>query len=95
MKKNENLKYELESLSSYDPSDIDNSEFDVVYEDDLSQERRYTACCVDVATRAIARIKDLEYKLGEMEIHLSHKTTLLDSCEHALIERDEKILNNH
>jgi hypothetical protein len=36
-------------------------------------------------------VKSLQFKLGQTEISLDHKTTLLDSCEKALAERDKKL----
>ena len=58
--KSEDLKYQLESLASYEPSDIDNPEFEVGYEDNNGNEGFATVCCVDVAKRALERIKELE-----------------------------------
>ena len=58
----ENLKYQLESLASYEPSDLDNPEFDVGYEDNNSNECFATVCCIDVAKRALERINELEQK---------------------------------
>lgn len=56
----EDLKYQLETLSSYEPSDIDNPEFEVAYENESGNEGFATVCCVDLAKRALQRIKALE-----------------------------------
>jgi hypothetical protein len=42
----------------------------------------------DMAVKA----KSLRLDLGLVKISLDHKTTLLDSCEKALAERDEKVM---
>jgi len=56
----EDLKYQLETLSTYVPSDIDNPEFEVAYENESGNEGFATVCCVDIAKRALLRIKELE-----------------------------------
>lgn len=84
----ENLKYQLETLANYEPSDIDNPEFEVGYEDESGKEGFATVCCIDIAKSSLYRIKELEQQLGLMKISLDHKTTLLNSCEIAL-EREE------
>ena len=86
--KSENLKYQLDTLASYEPADLDNPEFDVCYEDGSGNEGFATVCCVDIARSSLERIKELEQQLGLMKISLDHKTTLLNSCEIAL-EREE------
>ena len=86
--KSEDLKYQLETLASYEPSDIDNPEFEVAYENKDGMEGFITVCCVDVAKRALERVKELELNLGLIKISLDHKSTLLNSCEIAL-EREE------
>lgn len=60
----ENLKYQLESLTSYEPSDIGNPEFEVGYEDESGNEGFATVCCVDVAKRALDRITELEQEVA-------------------------------
>ncbi len=82
--KSEDLKYQLESLASYEPSDIDNPEFEVGYGDINGNEGFATVCCVDVAKRALEHIKELELDLGLAKIALDQKSTLLNSCEIAL-----------
>ncbi len=76
---NEDLKYQLESLSSYEPSDIDNPEFEVGYEDINGDDGFATVCCVDVAKRALDRIKWLERESLEMRngLKVSNSTNLL------------------
>ena len=90
MDKNENLKYQLETLASYQPEDLDNPEFEVAYETVSGCDGFDTVCCIDVAGRSLERIKALEYQLDDMQICLRHKTVLLVSCEKALEERDAK-----
>jgi len=64
--KPENLKYQLETLASYKPSDIDNPEFEVAYEDGLGNEGLATVCCVGVAKEALDRINALEEQRTNM-----------------------------
>lgn len=68
--KNENLKYQLETLSTYEPSDVDNPEFDVAYEDGDGNEGFSTVCCIDVAKRALERITELENIIAEVKPYL-------------------------
>ena len=63
MNKSENLKYQLESLASYEPSDLDNPEFEVGYQDDVGNEGFATVCCVDIAQKALDKINSLEKAL--------------------------------
>ena len=56
----ENLRYQLETLASYEPKDLDNPEFDVAYEHEGGSEHFAAVCCIDVASRALERIKELE-----------------------------------
>jgi hypothetical protein len=58
--KNEDLKYQLETLESYEPKDIDSPEFDVAYEGECGEEGFATICCVELAKRSLERIKELE-----------------------------------
>lgn len=62
----EDLKYQLEALSNYEPSDIDNPEFEVAYEDPRGNEGFATICCIDVAKRALERINNLEQQVMAM-----------------------------
>ena len=66
--KAEDLKYQLESLASYAPSDLDNPEFEVGYEDDKGNEGFASICCVDVAKRALERINELETQVKGVKI---------------------------
>jgi hypothetical protein len=61
----EDLKYQLETLSTYEPNDIDNPEFEVGYENASGNEGFATVCCVDVAKRALERIKELEESISD------------------------------
>jgi|GEM_PF-1616506 len=63
MDKNEILDMELHTLSTTDKQDIECHEFDVYVEDEQGREGSYSACIVDVAERALARIEELESKL--------------------------------
>jgi hypothetical protein len=56
----ENLKYQLATLSNYEPDDIDSPEFDVAYEDKDGSEGFATVCCIELAKQALERIKELE-----------------------------------
>jgi len=55
----ENLIYQLETLSSYEPEDLDNPEFDVAYELDSGADTFATVCCIDLAKRTLELIKEL------------------------------------
>ena len=57
---NYNLKYQLETLASYEPEDIDHPEFEVVYESDSGVECGIEVCCIELAQRSLARIVELE-----------------------------------
>jgi len=63
LSKPENLKYQLETLSSYEPADIDHPAFDVAYEGSGGNEGFATVCCIDVGKRSLKRINDLEVAL--------------------------------
>ncbi len=60
MTKSEDLKYQLQTLASNEPNDIDYPEFEVAYEDESGNEGLATVCCIDVAERALDRINELE-----------------------------------
>jgi len=60
--KNENIIYQLETLASYEPKDLDNPEFDVAYELLDGSEPFATVCCIELATRVLKLIKSLEIK---------------------------------
>tara|TARA_R110001606_G_scaffold282969_1_gene431550 strand:+ start:1443 stop:1691 length:249 start_codon:yes stop_codon:yes gene_type:complete len=55
-----NLKYQLETLASYEPGDIDNPEFEVIYESDSGGSGCIDICCIELAQRSLARIVELE-----------------------------------
>ncbi len=59
--KNENIIYQLETLASYEPDDLDHPEF-VAYENDKGHEGFATVCCIDLAQRVLELIKELENK---------------------------------
>jgi len=59
------LKYELETLASCRPADIDSPEFEVCFVDECGREGYTTVCCIDLARRALKRIEDLEKALLE------------------------------
>ena len=67
----ENLKYQLETLASYEPADLDNPEFEVAYENESGCEGFATVCCIDLAQRGLARIKELEDAGGMAALHWS------------------------
>lgn len=62
--KDEDLKYQLETLASYEPKDLGCPEFEVFYSDFDDNEGSIEVCCVDVAERALDRIKALEQALS-------------------------------
>jgi len=60
--KNENIIYQLETLASYEPDDLDYPEFEVGYEDSNGNEGFAAICCIDLAKRLLILIKELENK---------------------------------
>lgn len=62
LSKKEDLIYQLETLASYEPEDIDNPEFEVAYEDKNGNEGFASVCCVNLAERLLVLIKELEAK---------------------------------
>jgi len=91
MTPNENLTYQLETLASYTPEDLDNPVFDVAYEYAGGGEGFAEICCIDVASRALDRISELEKELKKT------KTTankLIDAANNE-IARLETQLANH
>lgn len=59
MTKDENIIYQLETLASYDPKDLDSPEFEVAYESSCGTEQFSTVCCVELAKKAIELIERL------------------------------------
>tara|TARA_R110000744_G_scaffold170264_1_gene288380 strand:- start:1882 stop:2175 length:294 start_codon:yes stop_codon:yes gene_type:complete len=70
MNSTEHLKYQLETLASYEPSDLDYPEFDVAYEDENGFEGFHTVCCTEIAKRAVERIYKLESILAQVKPYL-------------------------
>jgi len=60
LNENENIIYQLETLATYEPGDLDHPEFDVAYEDVNGNEGFATVCCIDLAQRVLELIKKLE-----------------------------------
>lgn len=58
--KSENIKYQLETLSSFEPEDLDHPQFDVGYEDEDGAEGFASVCCIELAKEALLLIKELE-----------------------------------
>lgn len=65
----EDLKYQLETLSSYLPEDIDCPEFEVGYESEDGSDGFTSVCCIEIADRALERIKELEAELKTQSIN--------------------------
>lgn len=61
----EDLLYQLDTLASHEPDDLDNPEFEVAYEDNDGREGFLTVCCIDLSNRAAKRIRELEAQLAE------------------------------
>ena len=70
--KDENIIYQLETLASYEPDDLDNPEFDVAYELDGGEDTMATVCCIDMATRTLKLITELNKKIDDLEGALSY-----------------------
>jgi len=60
LNKKENIIYQLETLASYEPSDLDHPEFEVAYEDGNGNEGFATVCCIDLAEKVLELIKELD-----------------------------------
>ncbi len=68
MNNNEILMYELEDLASYNPEDIDNPEIEVCYENaETGADHFQTLCLVDLGTRALSRLRELEGELKQWQ----------------------------
>ena len=59
MTKDETLLYELETLASHDPEDLDYPEIEVFYEDSEGRECSETICVIKLAKKASNRIAEL------------------------------------
>ena len=70
--KDENIIYQLETLASYEPDDLDNPEFDVAYETKEGADTMATVCCIDMATRTLKLITELNKKIDDLEGALSY-----------------------
>lgn len=64
LSKTDDLKYQLETLSLFEPKDIDNPEFEVAYESNGGEESFATVCCIELAQRALKRIVTLENQIN-------------------------------
>jgi len=80
----DHLKYQLETLSTFEPSDLDYPEFEVGYESESGSEGFTSVCCVDLAERALDRIQKLEVAL-QAYAKYGNKFAM---------ERDIRLLNN-
>ncbi len=60
----ENIIYQLETLASYEPRDLDNPEFEVCYEMPTGEESFSTVCCVELASRTLREIRELHQVIG-------------------------------
>lgn len=58
MTSDENVIYQLQTLASYEPEDLDNPEFEVAYETLEGAEPFASVCCVDLAVRLLKLIED-------------------------------------
>ncbi len=63
---NENVVYQLETLSTYEPTDIDHPEFEVAYEMPTGEEIFSSVCCVDLAKRSLKLIQELEEEIENL-----------------------------
>ena len=64
LNKNQNLLYQLETLASYAPSDLDYPEMEVGYEHENGADWFQTVCLIEVGKKALARIVELESLTG-------------------------------
>jgi hypothetical protein len=89
----ENLKYQLQTLSSYEPRDLDDPEFEVLYENSEGEEGFATVCCVDIGQRSLDRIEELEARLKVDALYpncreyLSQQTCRINACIKHIEER--------
>lgn len=63
--KTEDLKYQLQTLTTYTPEDLDYPNFEVSYETTEGEEGFLTVCCINLATRTLSYIEELEAKLAD------------------------------
>ena len=85
----ENLKYQLETLASYDKCDIDDHLFEVMYENGDGFEMSSSVSVVDIASEAVRRIENLEAKLAQYESTPRQKWI---SVEDNLPDNDTEVL---
>lgn len=60
----ENIIYQLETLASYEPRDLDNPEFEVCYEMPTGEESFSTVCCVELASRTLREVIELNQDIA-------------------------------
>lgn len=61
------IKYELQTLASYEPIDLENPEMEVAWEGDSGEEYMVTVCLVDMAKRVSVELKRLEDKVDSLQ----------------------------
>jgi hypothetical protein len=66
MNKQENIKYQLWTLSTCEPDDIDNPEFEVAYDDEQGNEGFATVSCIDLAVDSLELIKTMEKQIKKL-----------------------------
>ena len=72
LNKNENILYQLETLASYEPADIDNPEFDVGYESESGAEGFATVCCIKLASQSLELIEQYKKAAASSLLALRH-----------------------
>ncbi len=70
--KNENIVYQLETLASYEPEDLDNPEFEVAYESLDGSEPFATVCCVKLASQLLELIRQYKEAVASSLLALRH-----------------------
>ena len=67
MTTSEDLIYQLQTLASHEPEDLDNPEVEVAYENDAGAEGFLTVCCIDLAARVLVELEAKEQRIAELE----------------------------
>ena len=68
--KEQDLKYQLQTLAGYSQADLDNPEIEVVYEDCTGSEGELTVGLTELGQRAYNRIEELETRVAILQEQL-------------------------
>lgn len=88
--KDDNLLYKLETLAGYDSNDIEDDDFEYVYENETGGDSWRTGSIVDVAEQSVELIKRQDSEINELEKVLEDYGLGVDykkSCDEVLLAR--------